>query len=227
MRTTLISAAVFLLLAWPGSSAAQDEKLTSITPFVGFYLPTSDLANDRDPPKLDPLDLDAVIMAQQSGFAFGVRISRTLSGSLWLEAEVQYAISDVKISAERREPVPEPEWTGGGRVLTLGANVLWEVYRAPFTPFGIHLVGGLAAVNRGGEFFDEGGRRYFDEELDGGTTVAAIAGIGFRYGFSGRFGVRVDVRDYISSYSQSVPGGDLDAELQNDIWITGGIEITL
>ncbi len=226
MRTTLISA-VLVVLAWPGTSAAQDEKLTTITPFAGFYLPTSDLADDSDPPKLDPLDLDNVSIAQQSGFAFGVRLSRTLSGSLWLEAEVQYAISDVKISAGRREPLPEPEWTGAGRVLTLGANVLWEVYRAPFTPFGIHLMGGLAAVNRGGEFFDEGGQRYFDERLDGGTTVAAIAGIGARYGFSGRFGIRLDVRDYISSYSQSVPGGDLDAELQNDIWITSGIEITL
>jgi hypothetical protein len=81
-------------------------------------------------------------------------------------------------------------------------------------------------VNRGGEFFDEGGF-FFDEGLDGGTTIAAIAGLGARYGFSGRLGIRLDVRDYISSYSQSVPGGDFDAVLQNDIWITGGIEITL
>ncbi len=81
-------------------------------------------------------------------------------------------------------------------------------------------------MNRGGEFFDEGGF-FFDEGLDGGTTIAAIAGLGARYGFSGRLGIRLDVRDYISSYSQSVPGGDFDAVLQNDIWITGGIEITL
>ncbi|UCC81653.1 MAG: hypothetical protein JSW46_11610 [Gemmatimonadota bacterium] len=227
MRTTLISAALLMLLAWPGSSAAQDERLTTITPFVGFYLPTSDLVNNQDLPGLPgPIDPDAVSITQQSGFAFGLRASRTLSGSLWLEAEFQYAISDVKITATRREPLPQDNWTGGGQVITLGANILWEIYRAPFTPFGIHLIGGLAAVNRGGEFFDEKGY-FFDEPLEGGTTIGVIAGLGARYGFSGRFGIRLDVRDYISSYSQSVPSGDFDSELQNDIWITGGIEVTL
>ncbi|UCC73259.1 MAG: outer membrane beta-barrel protein [Gemmatimonadota bacterium] len=226
MRTTLISAALLLLLAWPGSSAAQDEKLTTITPFAGFYLAMSDLVDNQRVPSAGPIDPDNVTITQQSGLAFGVRVSRTLSGRLWLEAEFQYAISDVKISATRREPLPQDTWKGGGRVMTLGANVLWEAYRAPFTPFGIHLVGGLAAVNRSGEFFDEGGF-FFDEKLDGGTAIAAVAGLGARYGFSGRFGVRLDVRDYISSYSQSVPSGDFDAVLQNDIWITGGVEITL
>jgi hypothetical protein len=226
MRTTLISAAL-VLLAWPGSSAAQDEKLTTITPFVGFYLPTSDLVNNQDVPNPGPIDPDGVSITQQNGFAFGVRVSRTLSGSLWLEAELQYAISDVEIVARRREPLPYPTRTGGGQVITLGANILWEIYRAPFTPFGIHLMGGLAAVNRGGEFFDEGAGEIWDESLDAGTTIAGIAGLGARYGLSGRFGIRLDVRDYISSYSQSVPSGDFDSELQNDIWITGGIEITL
>lgn len=226
MRTTLISATLLVFLAWPGSSAAQDEKLTTITPFAAFYLPTSDLVNNQEVPNPGPIDPDRVTITQQSGIAFGLRVSRTLSGSLWLEAEFQYAISDVKITATRREPLPQPTWTGGGRVMTLGANVLWEVYRAPFTPFGIHLLGGLAAVNRGGEFFDEGGF-FFSEGLDGGTTIGAIAGLGARYGFTGMFGVRVEVRDYISSYSQSVPGGDFDAVLQNDLWITGGVEITL
>ncbi len=225
MRTTLISA-VLVVLAWPGTLAAQDEKLTTITPFVGFYLPTSDLVNNQPVPNPGPIDPDRVTITQQNGIAFGVRVSRTLAGSLWLEAEFQYAISDVKIEATRREPLPQDNWTGGGQVITLGANVLWEIYRAPFTPFGIHLIGGLAAVNRGGEFFDEGGF-FFDEPLDGGTTIGGIAGIGARYGFSGRFGIRLDVRDYISSYSQSVPGGDFDSVLQNDIWVSGGIEITL
>lgn len=226
MRTTLISAALLVLLAWPGSSAAQDEKLTTITPFLGFYLPTSDLVNNQPVPNPGPIDPDRVTITQQGGIAFGLRASRTLSGGLWLEAEVQYAISDVKIVATRREPLPQDTWTGGGRVLTLGANIHYEIYRAPFTPFGIHLIGGLAVVNRGGEFFDEGGF-FFDGSLDGGTTIGAIAGLGARYGFTGRFGIRLDVRDYISSYSQSVPGGDFDAVLQNDLWISGGIEITL
>jgi hypothetical protein len=147
-----------------------------------------------------------------------------LSTGVWLEVEFQYARSDVEATGTRREPLPEPTQTGSGRVLTLGANVLWEFYRAPFTPLGIHLLGGVAGVKRSGEFFDEG---VFNLEFDGGTHVALIAGLGFRYGFSRRLGIRVDVRDYISRYTQSLASGDLEAELQNDIWITGGIELTI
>ena len=214
MRTILGSSVLLLILAWAGPAAAQEETFTTLTPFVGFYFPTSDLVNNQAVPNPGPIDPEAISITQQSGFALGLRASRTLSSRVWLEVEFQYAISDVEITGTRREPLPEPTMTGGGHGLTLGANLLWEAYRAPFTPFAIHFLGGLAVVNRGGEFFDEGG--FFFDELDGGTNVAAILGLGFRYGFSQRLGIRVDVRDYISSYSQSLPSGDLDAELQND-----------
>jgi len=225
MRTILGSVALLLTLAWAGPAAAQEETITSVTPLLGFYIPMNDLVESQAVPNPGPIDPETITITQEGGLVWGLRGSRTLSASVWLEVEIQYATSDVKITATRREPLPEPTMTGNGRVLTLAGNVLWEFYRAPFTPFGIHLLGGLALVNRGGEFFDEGG--FFFDELDGGTSVAAIVGLGFRYGFSRRLGVRVDARDYISSYKQSLAGGDLDAELQNDIWITGGLEITL
>jgi hypothetical protein len=225
MRTILSSAVLLLTLAWAGPSAAQEETITSVTPLVGLYLPMNDLVSNQAVPTPGPIDPETISITQKSGFVLGVRGSRTLSSSVWLEVEFQYATSDVEITALRREPLPEPTMKGGGRVLTLGGNVLWEFYRAPFTPFGIHVLGGLAVVNRGGVFFDEDG--FFFDELDGGTNVAAIVGLGFRYGFSRRLGIRFDVRDYVSTYKQTLPGGDLDSELQNDVWITGGLEITL
>ncbi|MGD2153281.1 MAG: hypothetical protein PVG79_08425 [Gemmatimonadales bacterium] len=225
MRTVLSSVVLLPILAWAGPSAAQEETIISVTPLWGFYIPMNDLVESQAVPNPGPIDPETISIMQESGFVWGLRGSRTLSASVWVEVEFQYATSDLKITATRREPLPEPTMTGGGRVITLAGNVLWEFYRAPFTPFGIHLLGGLALVNRGGEFFDEGG--FFFDELDGGTNVAAVAGLGFRYGFSRRLGIRVDVRDYISWYKQSLAGGDLDAELQNDIWVTGGLEITL
>ncbi len=225
MRTTLSSAVLLLILAWAAPSEAQEETITTVTPFVGFFLPMGELVNNQPVPNPGPIDPQTISIAQQSGFVLGVRGSRTLSSSVWLEVELQYAISDVEMTGTRREPLPDPTMTGAGYILTLGANLLWEAYRAPFTPFGIHVSGGLAVVNRGGEFFDGGG--LFREELDGGTNVAAIVGLGFRYSFSRRLGIRLDVRDYVSSYKQTLPGGELDSELQNDIWTTGGLEITL
>jgi hypothetical protein len=224
IRTSL-RGAFLLILAGAGPATAQDETMYTVTPFVGIFLPAADLVSDQVVPNPGPLDPERISMGHQAGLVLGVRGSISLGSRTWLEIEFQYASSDVKITATRREPLPEPTKTGGAHVLTLGADVFWELFRAPFTPFAIHLLGGLASVNRGGEFFDQGGR--FFSALDGGTSVAAILGLGFRYGFSPRLGIRVDVRDYISSYTQSLPGGKLDSQLQNDIWITGGLELTL
>jgi hypothetical protein len=224
-RTSLSSVLLFLTLAWAGPSAAQDETIRTVTPLLGFYVPMNDLVSNQAVPSPGPIDPEAISIKQESGLLWGVRGSQTLSSSVWVEVEFQYASSELEITATRREPLPEPVMTGGGHVFTLGANVLWEFYRAPFTPFGLHVLGGLALVNRGGKFFDEGG--FFFDDLGGGTNVAAIVGLGFRYGLSRRLGIRFDIRDYVSSYKQSLPSGDLDSQLENDIWATGGVEITL
>jgi hypothetical protein len=222
---SLASIVISLIIGVASPAIAQDEPLLTITPFVGVYIPTGSLVNDQMVPDPGPLDPDAISTTQETGLAVGLRASRSLSSSWWLELEIQYAKSDVTINATRREPLPEPTKTMDARVLTLGGNVLWEVYRAPFTPFAIHLLGGLALVNRGGKFFEEGGG--FFDSLDGGTDISLILGSGLRYGLSPRYGIRFDVRDYISSYTQTLPTGQLDAELQNDFWISGGLEITL
>ena len=72
------------------------------------------------------------------------------------------------------------------------------------------------------QFFDDGGG--FLGELDSGIDPALVVGGGFRYGLSPMIGLRLDVRDYISSYGLSLEGQELDSQLQNDILISGGVE---
>jgi hypothetical protein len=229
MRANVRSTALLLVIAAAGPALAQEQTTYAVTPFIGLYLPTADLVGNQTVPEAGLLDPETMSMSQETALAFGLRASRSLSSKLWVELEFQYAASAIQRTATRREPLPEPTITLDARVFTLGANVLWEVFRAPFTPFAFHLLGGLALVSRGGEFFDEsadlGGELF--EGLDGGTDIALIVGGGLRYGLSPHLGVRIDVRDYASFYAQPLGGADFESELQNDLWVTGGIELTL
>ena len=229
IRATLHISVALLILAAASPALAQEPATYSLTPFVGLHLPTADLVGNQTVPQSGPLDPETFRMKQETALALGLRGSRSLTSNLWLEVELQYAASAIQRTATRREPLPEPTKTLDAVVFTLGANVLWEVFRAPFTPFAIHLLGGLAVINRSGEFFTESGELGGElfEGLDGGTDIALIVGSGFRYGLSPKLTVRLDARDYVSYYTQSLAGAEFDAELQNDLWITGGIEFTL
>lgn len=230
MRANVRSTALLLVIAAASPALAQEQTTYALTPLIGLYLPTADLVgNQTVPARDDRFDPETMSVGQETALAFGLRASRSLSSKLWVELEFQYAASAIQRTATRREPLPEPTITLDARVFTLGANVLWEVFRAPFTPVAVHLLGGLALVSRGGEFFDEradlGGELF--QGLDGGTDIALIVGSGLRYGLSPHLGVRIDVRDYVSFYAQSLRGADFESELQNDLWVTGGIELTL
>jgi len=229
MRAYVRSTALLLVIAAARPALAQEQTTYAVTPFIGLYLPTTDLVGNQTVPEAGPLDPETMSMSQETALAFGLRASRSLSSKLWVELEFQYAASAIQRTATRREPLPQPTTTLDARVFTLGANVLWEVFRAPFTPVAVHLLGGLALVSRGGEFFDEradlGGELF--EGLDGGMDIALIVGSGLRYGLSPQLGVRIDVRDYVSFYAQSLRAADFESELQNELWVTGGIELTL
>ncbi len=218
-------AAFFVALGMASPAPCQEAGSLTLTPYIGIYLPAADLVNNQLVPNPGPLDPETFTMGHETGPAFGLRASRSLSSKLWLELEVQYASSSVKATATRREPLPEPSQELDAHVFTIGANVLYELFRAPFTPFAIHLLGGLGMTFHGGEFFDQGGG--FFEGLDGGSDIGLILGAGLRYELSPKLGLRFDIRDYLYSYAQPLPDEQFDAETQNDLWITGGLEIRL
>lgn len=221
-RASFSASLLLLSLIAAQPALAQEQSRYTIAGVFGLFLPTADLVTDQLVPAPGPLEPDRVTIDQVAGPVLGARLSRTLSSTLQLEAELLYAFSQGEARGPRREPQDEVGDTLPAHVVVVGADVLFEVFRAPFTPFAIHLLGGLGLVIRGGEFFDEGGGVF--ETLEGGTDVALILGTGFRYGLSPRLGLRLDVRDYLSSYQQELPGGEADSQLQNDLWIVGALE---
>lgn len=94
-------------------------------------------------------------------------------------------------------------------------NLVYSILKPPLKPLDIYLSGGLGFVKRGSDFFEE------EDELQELTDVAGVVGTGIRYGVRRNLYIRVDVKDYISSFTKPYE----DSELQNDLLVTVGIEV--
>lgn len=204
------------------ASAFAQTHTFSVTASTGIFVPASRLVDEAaifDPRTAD----ETIILRHRVGPTLGLRAARALSPRLAIEAAVLLALSDVELSSTTSED--DPGVTRDARVFVLGANVRYELFRAPFTPLSVHVVGGAALVTRGGELFDEGIGEL--AELEGGTDIGAIVGGGLRYGLDPRITLRLDVQDHIYSYAQSLDDSELDARIQNDVWLITGLEIGL
>ena len=221
-RITVGASVLVLALATP-ASAQEEGPVYTITPAIGFYIPTADLVSNQNVEHPLTGQQATVSFGQKAALVFGLRGSRTLSPKVALEVELQYTSSSIEVTGFRTGIGPIEPTTYDARVITLGVDALWEIFRSPFTPLAAHLLGGLALTNRGGDFFDQGGG--FSEQLSGGMDIGLIVGAGLRYGLSPRFGLRLEIRDYISSYRQSLEGQELDAQLQNDLFVTLGLDV--
>ena len=228
MRRSQISFlhACVLLAGGPTLALGQTDSPFALTPVIGLYLPAGDLVSHQDVPNPSAGEPTRILsMSQKTGWTLGVRGLGELSEEWSLEVEFLYTRSEIE-AAGFVPPDGFPRISLQTRVFTLSAIGLYQIFAAPFTPLSIHLAGGLGVINRDGEFYDEGAG-LFEESLDGGTDVTFVLGGGIRYGLSSRLSLRLDLRDYISSYRQELPGGDLDSEGQNDILVTAGLEIGL
>ncbi|MEE9245288.1 MAG: outer membrane beta-barrel protein [Gemmatimonadota bacterium] len=213
-----------LVLALAPATAAQHTPSYTLGASVGLYLPTADLVSDQNIVQPGSGLAATISFGQRTSGALVLRGTRTLSAKLAIELEFFWANSQIELSA-LRPGVNPTQAKQDARVIALSADVLYEIFRAPFTPFAIHVLGGLGLLNRGGDFFEDS--EGFLGTIDGGTDPTFVLGAGFRYGLSPQWGLRLDFRDYISSYRQSLEDQDLDSELQNDFLISAGIEYTL
>lgn len=218
MRFKLATLAVVTLA---GSLNAQETPTYTLGAWVGIFLPTADLMSDQLIQQPGSGLNSAITFKQQTSAALGLRGSRAINSKLAVELEFFWASSSIELDAFRTG-IDRTQTTTHARVIVLSANAVYEVFRAPFTPFAVYVLGGIGLISRGGDFFDSVGG--FLGGIDGGSRAALILGGGFRYGVSSRVGLRLDIRDHISSYAQSLEGQDLDSELQNDFVISVGLE---
>lgn len=122
---------VLVLAAVTGVQSAAAQNV-SVTPFVGAYLPVSDV-----------LDEGGSTVKQKTGVAFGGRLTYQMQGNWGIEGEVAYADSKLEFDDVDGE---------GGNVLFFGAKAMYFFPSA--SNFRVHAGAGVGFTSRGGDDWD-------------------------------------------------------------------------
>jgi hypothetical protein len=206
-----------LLALLPSSLRAQQPVTFTVSGFGGVLIPTADLYDEVFPD-------GAVNFSHKASFAIGGRFGIWATSRIGIEAEAMYLSSDVEVSGLiviPEQPVFQVDETRDATAFMGSISLLYALIRPPLEPLALFVSGGVGFVVRGGEFFDDAFEgRGFDDTSD----IAGVFGIGIRYGVARGVWLRADVKDYLSSFKEEQLQSD--SQLQNDILITAGIELS-
>ena len=220
MRGNRATVLTLLLALVPATLPAQTT--VGLSAFGGVYLPTSDLFDGVVP--FDTLGPSSLKFKQKTGWTLGARVGVWPSARIGIEAEAAYVSSELEgdfIVASGGRLIPF-SGTESGSLFLGSLNFVYALIRPPLEPLAITVSGGVGIVSRGGDAW-----RNFQDTSD----IAGVLGLGFKYGIARALWLRIDVRDYISSFEEknlsavSLQGGE--AKLQNDLLIVAGLEWTL
>ena len=198
MVRKLVGLALALALTGTIPAAALGQGIT-IEPYVGIYVPGTDLVDDPD------LDITA---RQKEGLALGGRLGLG-AGLIGLEGNFVYVISDGELQEGGLEASESAGvWIGDARVRL---NLLPG-------PIGLHATGGIALIGRTGDAYDD--------VQEGKTDVGGALGLGARIGL-GSVAIRGDIDGYI--YSAALTANDIEFESQTqvDFVLSAGLQISL
>jgi hypothetical protein len=203
-----------MLLALGALSAAAvpaaAQARFQITPFGGAMIFASELS---DPfPASDP-----VYSAQtmNNSIAFGAHGGLRF-GQFAVEATVAYAPATM-VTFEEDQPSDEVQLAvfSDQAVMILGANLLYYLPQSsPFIELFLTAGGGIKRYSEADPF---GG---WD---DGESDPTFDVGAGFQLAVSPSMSVRIDLRDYISTFDPDVNGEELATKSQHDILLGFGL----
>jgi hypothetical protein len=211
---------IVVLVALLAPSSLPAQVRVAVSGFGGIYLSTADLFDGVLPTELGSA---ALKFNQKTGFTVGGRLAVWPTSRIGIEAEGAYVGSDVEgnfLVSVGGNLVPR-SGTEDANLFLGSINVIYAVIQPPLEPLSIYVSGGVGLVSRGGDGF-----RVFDDTSD----IAGVAGLGLKYGVAAGTWIRIDLKDYISSFNEkkfsdiAVDGGG--AELQNDLLITVSFEFS-
>jgi hypothetical protein len=179
------------------------------TPFVGLYLPTSNVIDQFSTACSCQLSVK-----QKTNFAVGGRVAAWVSDRLAVEGSFGYSGSGVtaKAAGFGSADTSANIVTGSARLLVgLGPPALNTSF---------YLSGGLGLVAHGGDAYTG---------TSGTTRVGAVAGVGARFKVAPSLAVRAELEDYLFSaqFSATSGGGQTNSKFQNDLVLSLGLAIPL
>lgn len=167
------------------------EVYLGVSAFGGAFIPTADLIAND--------------LKQSTGFVFGGRLSLWTLRRFAVELEGAYALSDLETYTGKQS----------GSVGAFSMNLVYSIIKPPLEPLDVYLSAGLGLVKRSNDFFKQ---EYDVQDL---TDVAVVVGGGISYAVGRNLYVRVDLKDYISSFQMPYE----KSQLQNDLMATAGLEL--
>lgn len=179
-----------------GQAAAQTGvgRRIEVRPFVGAYVPTGD---QRDELK------DAFALG--TTLAFRATPALSIVGSFgWSPAEAKTAAAAAADDADELDLFQYDAGLELGRDFALGASA-WN-----WRPF--------VGLGAGARTYS-----YRDLDVDAETDFAGYGAAGVQFD-AGRFGLRLEARDYLSSFD-GLDGQLSDSSTRNDLFLTGALSV--
>lgn len=195
MRLTLFSCIAGLLVA-----AAPASAQISLSPNIGVYIPTAELAKAAAGEEFK--QEISLLVGGRLGIGFGQRVGLTVTAD--------YSPSELRFNAAGSEA------STPGNILTGSGRLTFQVL-PPASPVLLMLHGGASVIRRGGEAFED--------QLDR-TDIGGVAGatLGLRLG--GLLSFYVNADDYI--YNASFEGPTATEQvMQHDVHLSVGFGVPL
>lgn len=228
--------AVLALAALAGTPATAEGQEWSITPFVGYYLPTGDLISGSNTFPDFPGFTGEVTAENKGGIGFGGLLGYTLPSGLGFEAGVGYYQSDVEGDVCAFDDVGDElecaTFDESGSVIPLLARVSYR-FTPPTASAQFYGAAGVAYLLRGGDAWD-------DDEIEKNVFGGTLA-LGMLYPLSPMLKLRVEVADFLYSsepldgadieaiaeaaFLEDAAGGSVDSKFKNDFTLSVGIMI--
>ncbi len=200
-------AVIALLGGLASPTAAQVQVGLSLV--GGGFVPVGELFESvRVGGESGPIVLN---LGQEPGAVLGGRVTVWMS-RLGIDAEAVYAFS----SADLPRPLTDAGAENDAALFLGSVNLVYVLVQAPFSPLSVYVSGGGGLISRTGGFFDN---------FESTTDLAGAIGFGVRYGFNRLAYLRLDLRDYLSSFAPTRAGFQFDSKFQNDLIGTLALEL--
>ncbi len=197
---TLIAAVLLLSGAgWPAAAVAQR---LSLSPEIGFYIPTEQLVDAAD----------GTVGELEAGPSFGLRLGVALGNRLSLSVSGSYVPTTFAL-----RPDGGPAESRDARLFN-GSGQLVVYLLPPASPVAVFVNGGVGVVSRGGVAFT-------DQSETSDVTGVIGGGVALRLGGKG-VTVGADVFSYSAQYSGATEVASelkqLDVQLRIGLMLFGG-----
>jgi outer membrane protein W len=228
VRFVALAGVVAAAVIAPATARGQLAGKFVVTPYVGAYLPTNDVA--KVGLAGSGMSVDAALKHEAAG-AFGVNASYWLNDRLAVEGGVLYAGSHLKGSLLTNDngALDAGTLTQHANVW-LGSTKLMLQVLPPESIFNLRFGIGPAIINRSGTAYAAD----VNEKVTGLTNFGAAMSLCTRLALSPNLGVRLRVENYMYrakiGYENSLTPSNnysFDGRMQNDFVVSAGLQIFL